>query len=223
MDVIRSSSTPTAAAPPVPGSPTRARLPSARAATSSFPSPASTSPWPRATTGWAGSASASSARRRLLRGPRAARSYEVVGRRPTTRPPTRSAGGGTTGTRKLCGLGGRLRCPVDGRRLLRHAAHGRRPARGRLHGRLDEHADLLGLGLRRRRTRTPSRIRRTSTATPGTYDVELVATNAGGSDTETKIGYVTVSAPAAAAERRFEIAFDDDTREPSPTWTRLDE
>lgn len=35
-------------------------------------------------------------------------------------------------------------------------------------------------------------------AAAGTYDVELVATNADGSDTETKVGYITVSeAPAA--------------------------
>ncbi len=37
-------------------------------------------------------------------------------------------------------------------------------------------------------------------ASPGTYDVSLVATNAYGSDTETKVGYITVTAPTVTAD-----------------------
>ena len=54
----------------------------------------------------------------------------------------------------------------------------------------------------------------------GTYDVELVATNAGGSDTETKVGYVTVG---SALEGRVNIAFDSGPLTATPTWTRIDD
>ena len=39
---------------------------------------------------------------------------------------------------------------------------------------------------------------------PGTYDVELVATNAGGSDTETKTGYVTVAGQRSSTPKEAE-------------------
>jgi uncharacterized membrane protein len=55
---------------------------------------------------------------------------------------------------------------------------------------------------------------------PGSYDVELEATNAGGSDDELKAGYITVTAPEPGIEG-FVVAFDDPTLEPDPTWTRL--
>jgi PKD repeat protein len=56
--------------------------------------------------------------------------------------------------------------------------------------------------------------------TPGSYDVELEVTNAGGSDDELKAGYITVTAPPPGIEG-FSVAFDDPTLEPDPTWTRL--
>jgi PKD repeat protein len=55
---------------------------------------------------------------------------------------------------------------------------------------------------------------------PGSYDVELEVTNAGGSDDELKAGYITVTAPELGIEG-FSVAFDDPTLEPDPTWTRL--
>jgi PKD repeat protein len=57
-------------------------------------------------------------------------------------------------------------------------------------------------------------------ADPGSYTVELEATNAGGSDVETKAGYITVTGPEPGIEG-FSVAFDDPTLEPAPTWTRL--
>jgi PKD repeat protein len=54
----------------------------------------------------------------------------------------------------------------------------------------------------------------------GSYTVELEATNAAGSDTETKTGYVTVTLPPPGIEG-FVVAFGDPTLEPDPTWTRL--
>jgi PKD repeat protein len=55
---------------------------------------------------------------------------------------------------------------------------------------------------------------------PGSYDVELEVTSAGGSDDEIKAGYITVTAPEPGIEG-FSVAFDDPTLEPDPTWTRL--
>jgi PKD repeat protein len=55
---------------------------------------------------------------------------------------------------------------------------------------------------------------------PGSYDVELEVTNAGGSDDEVKAGYITVTGPPPPIEG-FSVAFDDPTLEPDPTWTRL--
>jgi PKD repeat protein len=55
---------------------------------------------------------------------------------------------------------------------------------------------------------------------PGSYDVELEVTSAGGSDDELKAGYITVTAPEPGIEG-FSVAFDDPTLEPDPTWTRL--
>jgi hypothetical protein len=57
-------------------------------------------------------------------------------------------------------------------------------------------------------------------AAPGTYTVELEVTNAGGSDDEIKVGYITVTGAEPGIEG-FSVAFDDPTLEPDPTWTRL--
>jgi hypothetical protein len=59
---------------------------------------------------------------------------------------------------------------------------------------------------------------------PGSYDVGLEVTNAGGSDDELKVGYITVTepgGPAGEGVEGFSVAFDDPTLEPDPTWTRL--
>ena len=53
----------------------------------------------------------------------------------------------------------------------------------------------------------------------GTYDVELVATNAGGSDTETKSAYVVVS---VAALEGINLAPGDTALEATPSWERID-
>jgi hypothetical protein len=60
--------------------------------------------------------------------------------------------------------------------------------------------------------------------TPGSYDVGLEVTNAGGSDDEVKAGYITVTEPGGPGSEGvegFSVAFDDPTLEPDPTWTRL--
>jgi PKD repeat protein len=56
----------------------------------------------------------------------------------------------------------------------------------------------------------------------GTYTVALVATNTAGSNTKTRTGYVTVSAPVDLNPPGVSIAFGDPWDEPDPTWTRLD-
>ena len=65
-----------------------------------------------------------------------------------------------------------------------------------VHRHLDERADQLGLGLRQQRrvdstAKNPSHIY----AAAGSYTVKLTATNAAGSDIETKTNYITVSNP----------------------------
>jgi len=52
----------------------------------------------------------------------------------------------------------------------------------------------------------------TFTFPPGTYDINLTATNAGGSDDELKSGYVVVSAPVVPPE----AAFTNTTRGSAP-------
>ncbi len=44
------------------------------------------------------------------------------------------------------------------------------------------------------------RVRATSTRRPGTYTVALTVTGPGGSNTQTRTNYVTVSAPAPVAQ-----------------------
>jgi PKD repeat protein len=58
----------------------------------------------------------------------------------------------------------------------------------------------------------------------GSYTVVLTAANDDGTSTRRKTYYVTVGAvtPSEAPDGRFLIAFDDDTLEPVPAWTRID-
>jgi PKD repeat protein len=59
---------------------------------------------------------------------------------------------------------------------------------------------------------------------PGTYDVELEVTNAGGSDDEVKAGYITVTeAPVDEGVQGVAIAFDNDPLDDDPDWTRIDQ
>ena len=59
--------------------------------------------------------------------------------------------------------------------------------------------------------------------TPGTYTVALVATNAAGSDTETKTGYITITAAMPTFDGRVNVAFDGGLLEWMPEWTALDQ
>ena len=57
--------------------------------------------------------------------------------------------------------------------------------------------------------------------TAGTYTVTLIATNTGGSDTETKAGYVVVAEPVVLPEG-ISLAPDDGALVANPTWERID-